>query len=64
LALYNLVFVSPMLVITALITLGVTSTEKAEAWRQSKLRFLHLIAGIIILTLGVVMLGSLILDLI
>jgi len=61
LALYNAVFVLPMIIITLAVTLGYTTTDRAEAWRQSKLRFLHLIAGIIILGLGVIMLGSILL---
>lgn len=61
LALYNAIFVAPMIVITLAVALGITTTDKAEAWRQSKLRFLHLIAGLIILGLGVAMLGSVLL---
>ncbi len=58
LLLYNLIFVSPMIVITVAVAKGMTTTKKAEDWRQGKLRILHLIAGIIILGLGIVMLGS------
>ncbi|MBU1916376.1 hypothetical protein KKC47_04625, partial [Patescibacteria group bacterium] len=61
LLLYNAVFILPMIIITLAITLGVTTTQKAEAWRQSKLRLLHLIAGLVILGIGVVMLGSVLL---
>lgn len=50
---YNLIFVVPMLAITFAIYFGLTTTEKAEAWRKSKLKILHLIAGIIILLLGI-----------
>ncbi|MBW3015729.1 hypothetical protein KY330_04870 [Candidatus Woesearchaeota archaeon] len=53
---YNAVFVLPMLVITVLIYFGLTTTEKAEKWRTSKLKVLHLIAGIIILLIGIFML--------
>ncbi len=59
LLLYNLIFVSPMLLITFGIYFGLTTTEKAEEWRQKKLKFLHLIAGIIILLLGIGMLIAL-----
>ncbi len=58
LALYNAVFILPMIIITLAVTLGLTTADKAESWRQSKLRYLHLIAGIIILGLGLIMLGS------
>ena len=53
LLLYNLIFILPMLIITGLIYFGFTTTEKAEEWRQKKLKILHLIAGLIILLLGV-----------
>lgn len=55
LVLYNLIFILPMLVITGAIYLGFTTTEKAEAWRTKRLKGLHLIAGIIILLLGIAM---------
>ena len=56
---YNLIFIAPMLLITGAIYFGFTTTEKAEEWRQKKLKVLHLIAGIIILLLGVGMLTAL-----
>ncbi|MFH1218493.1 MAG: glutaredoxin domain-containing protein [Candidatus Peregrinibacteria bacterium] len=59
LLLYNFVFVLPMLLITGAIYFGFTTTEKAEEWRQGKLKVLHLIAGLIILLLGVGMLVAL-----
>jgi cytochrome c biogenesis protein CcdA/thiol-disulfide isomerase/thioredoxin len=59
LVLYNLVFVAPMVAITAAVYFGLTTAEKAEAWRTSHLRTLHLIAGAIILLLGAGMMASL-----
>jgi cytochrome c biogenesis protein CcdA/glutaredoxin len=59
LLLYNIIFISPMLGITAAIYFGITSTEKAELWRTKRLKTLHLVAGIIILLLGVGMLIAL-----
>lgn len=53
LLLYNLVFILPMLIITLAIYFGFTTVEKAEEWRQKKLKVLHLIAGIILLLLGI-----------
>ncbi len=53
LLLYNLVFILPMLVITGAVAFGFTTTEKAEEWRQRKLKVLHLIAGLILLLLGI-----------
>jgi cytochrome c biogenesis protein CcdA/glutaredoxin len=59
LLLYNLIFILPMILITLAIYFGITTTEKAEKIRQGKLQILHLIAGIIILLLGIGMLISL-----
>lgn len=59
LLLYNLIFVLPMILITLAIYFGITTTEKAEKIRQGKLEVLHLIAGIIILLLGIGMLVAL-----
>jgi hypothetical protein len=47
-----------MLIITLAIYFGFTSTEKAEQWRQRKLRVLHLIAGVLMLVIGAVMFGA------
>lgn len=57
--LYNFIFIAPMLLITGAVYFGFTTTEKAEEWRQKKLKILHLIAGIIILLLGIGMLTAL-----
>ncbi len=56
---YNFIFILPMLIITFAIGFGFTTTEKAEEWRQRRLKVLHLIAGIIILLLGIGMLTAL-----
>jgi len=58
LLLYNFIFVLPMLLITFAVYFGFTTTEQAEAWRTKKLKVLHLIAGIIILLLGVGMFAA------
>jgi len=55
LLLYNLIFISPMIVITFVVYRGLATTEKLEKLRQEKLRVLHLIAGIIILLVGIAM---------
>ncbi|MDF1497340.1 MAG: cytochrome c biogenesis protein [Patescibacteria group bacterium] len=59
LLLYNFIFVLPMLIITAFIYWGFTSVEQAEEWRKKRLKTLHLIAGIIILLLGIGMFTAL-----
>lgn len=52
LLLYNLVFVLPMIAITLLIYYGLTSPEKADKWRVKKIRYLHLVAGLIMVLMG------------
>ena len=58
LALYNFVFILPMLIITLSIFFGFTTADKAEEWRKKRIKVLHLVAGIIILLLGIGMLTS------
>jgi cytochrome c biogenesis protein CcdA/glutaredoxin len=60
LLLYNLVFILPMLIITFGVSYGLMKTEKIEEWRVRKLRKLHLVAGVIILLLGIGILISVI----
>jgi cytochrome c biogenesis protein CcdA/glutaredoxin len=55
LALYNLIFVLPMIIITLAVYKGF-NPAKAEAIRQKRLKTLHLIAGIIMLAMGIVVL--------
>lgn len=64
LLLYNFIFVMPMLLITLAVYFGFTTVEKAEEWRKTKLKLLHLIAGIIILLLGIGMIIALCLGLV
>ena len=56
LVIYNLIFISPMIFITFAIYFGLTTAEKAEKMRKRKLKILHLIAGIVMLCLGIGML--------
>ena len=53
LLLYNLVFVLPLIVLTLLIFFGFANVEKATKWKDNNLRILHLIAGLVMLTLGI-----------
>jgi len=52
---YNIIFVSPMVAITALVYAGFTTVENVSGWKEKNIRHLHLIAGIIILLLGLAM---------
>jgi cytochrome c biogenesis protein CcdA len=56
LLLYNLVFVLPLIIITALVFAGLATTEQATAWKERNLRALHLVAGIVMLVLGILLL--------
>ncbi len=58
LLLYNFIFVLPFLVITFGIAFGLTTTARAERWRQERLGKLHLITGAIMFLLGIAMLVS------
>ncbi len=53
LLLYNLIFISPMVLISLAVYKGF-DPNKAEQIRQKRLRTLHLIAGIMMLVMGVV----------
>jgi len=55
LLLYNLIFISPMVLISYAVYKGY-DPNKAEEIRQKRLRTLHLIAGIIMLSMGFVVL--------
>lgn len=57
LILYNLIFILPMIIIVLAMYFGLPP-EKAEGWRQQKIRLLHLIAGLLLTALGVIMLGG------
>ncbi len=52
---YNLIFISPMVAITILVSRGF-DPSKAEEIRQKRIKTLHLVAGLMMIGLGVVML--------
>lgn len=56
LLLYNLVFILPMLAIVLVIYFGVAKIEDVSGWKARSIKYLHLIAGLIILGLGIAML--------
>lgn len=56
---YNLIFIAPMLAIVLAMYFGL-SPEKAEAWRKKKLQLLHLIAGVVLIILGIVILAGIV----
>ena len=50
---YNFIFVLPLLVILGGVYLGFLQVDKTEHWKQRNIKILHLIAGIILVALGV-----------
>ncbi len=53
LLLYNFIFILPMVAVAFLVHLGVTTTARAERWRQAKLGWLHFATGLVMVFLGV-----------
>jgi len=54
---YNLIFIAPMMAIVLAMYWGLPP-ERAEEWRKEKIRLLHLIAGLVLVALGIVMLAG------
>jgi len=52
---YNLIFILPMIGITLIIYLGVTTVDKISSWKEKNIRYLHLIEGLILTILGILM---------
>jgi len=55
LLLYNLVFILPMLAITLLVYYGM-KPHTVEKWRVQRIRYLHLLAGVVLIGLGILLL--------
>jgi len=55
LLIYNLIFVLPMIGITLAIYFGVTTVDKVSGWKERNIRKLHLFEGLILVTLGILM---------
>ena len=60
LLLYDAIFVIPMIAITLAVWVGATTVERVSGWREKNIRYLHLIAGLIMLGIGIGMLLGLI----
>ena len=56
LLLYNIIFVLPMIAITLIIYFGFTTIDVVYGWREKNLRLLHLVAGIILVAIGLALL--------
>ncbi len=60
LLIYNIIFVLPMVGITLFVYIGFAEVEHIGGWREKNINRLHLIAGIILLALGIAMVTGLI----
>ncbi|MBW2979448.1 hypothetical protein DRZ77_01420 [Candidatus Woesearchaeota archaeon] len=60
LLIYNLFFILPLIIITLFVFWGFTTVEKAKAWKERNIRLLHLIAGLIMVALGVIVMSGLV----
>lgn len=49
---YNLLFVSPMLLITLIVYFGFAKIEDVSGWKEKNIRWLHLIAGALLFGVG------------
>ncbi|MEK6863005.1 MAG: GAP family protein [Nanoarchaeota archaeon] len=49
---YNLIFVSPMILVVAIIYYGFRKIEEVSDWKERNIRNLHLIAGILLFSIG------------
>jgi cytochrome c biogenesis protein CcdA len=60
LLLYNLIFILPMLGITLLVYFGASSTEKLDAWKEKRVKYFHLISGLLLIALGIAIITKLV----
>lgn len=56
LLLYNIIFILPMLAITFIVYFGVKKVDQVAEWKQRNVKYMHLIAGIIMILIGLGML--------
>lgn len=52
LLLYNAIFVLPMIIIVIAIYAGLTMIESVEEWKDQNIKYLHLVAGLIMTAIG------------
>jgi hypothetical protein len=58
LLLYNVIFISPMLAITFVVYVGLSGVQDVQNWKDRHIRGMHLVAGLLILAIGIAMLGE------
>ena len=55
LLLYNIIFVLPMVIVVILVFVGSKRAEEVKDWKDKNVRKMHLIAGILMLLIGILM---------
>jgi cytochrome c biogenesis protein CcdA len=55
LLLYDLVFVLPMIAVVLVVYIGSKKAEQVKDWRDQNVRYMHLVAGVLMLVIGVLM---------
>ena len=55
LLLYDLIFVLPMIAVVIVVYIGSKKAEQVKDWRDNNVRYMHLVAGILMLAIGVLM---------
>jgi cytochrome c biogenesis protein CcdA len=50
---YNFIFVLPLIIINCLVFWSLPMLQKVGLWKERRIRFLHLFAGLVLITLGV-----------
>lgn len=55
LLLYNLIFILPMLAVVLAVYFGTKKVEDITNWRNKNVRYMHLVAGILLLSIGLLM---------
>ncbi len=53
---YNLIFVSPMLIITLIVYFGFKEVDEISGWKERNVKILHLVAGVLLFLVGVALL--------
>lgn len=53
---YNFIFLLPMLIITLVVYFGIARVEDVTSWKEKNIKKLHLIAGILLLMVGLAIL--------
>jgi len=60
LILYNLIFIIPMIAITFIVYAGVSTTERVSEWKERNIKYIHLITGLLLVSLGIAILTNII----